>query len=384
MPRLIVEAAFLQNFLFFGKNSKKNQPRAECFAGPPSIYLETFNKMQENETNQSQTTHQALLQKYLDNTCSASELEQALDLLGSPGGLELLENLTTPLETPQLFAESKMAGSASERTWSRLEASLQSPAKSGLRPIWSSGRRTWLSAAAVAALLMLAGWWYLQVPARAAFTEVTTNYGEQKRLNLADGSSIVLNSNSKLSYRVRGKGVREAYIDGEAFFSIKHLKNDRPFHVHTADGCTVEVLGTEFNVKRRSAGTNVVLQSGSIRLSTQTAGKTVRKMLKPGQLAEISAKSQDIEVKEVEAEKISDWRNGVIHFESTTSLREIKTLMKEHFGLDLEVDSEFLWGKELDGSLSIKSSKEFIESISIALDMKAERKGNSVVFSKSN
>ncbi len=340
--------------------------------------------MQENEKNQSQTTHQALLQKYLDNTCSANELEQALDLLGTPEGLELLENLISPLETPQFFAESKMAGSASEHIWSRLEASLQGPAKPGLRPIWSSGRRTWLSAAAVLALLMLAGWWYLQIPVHAEFTEVTTNYGEQKRLQLTDGSSIVLNSNSKLSYRVMGKGVREAYIDGEAFFSIKHLKDDRPFQVRTADGCTVEVLGTEFNVKRRSAGTNVVLQSGSIRLSTQTAGKTVKKMLKPGQLAEISAKNQNIEVTEVEAEKISDWRNGIIHFENTSNMQEVKVLLKEHFGLDMEMASESLWQENLDGSLSIKNSKEFIESICIALDMKAERKGNSVVFSKSN
>jgi ferric-dicitrate binding protein FerR (iron transport regulator) len=340
--------------------------------------------MQENEKNQSQTAHQALLQKYLDNTCNASELEQALDLLGSPEGPELLENLTNPLETPHLFAETKLAGQVSERIWSRLETALQSPAKPGLRPIWSSGRRTWLSAAAVAALLMLAGWWYLQDPAQAEFTEVTTNYGEQKRLNLTDGSSIVLNSNSKLSYRVRGKGVREAYIDGEAFFSIKHLKDHRPFLVRTADNCTVEVLGTEFNVKRRSTGTNVVLQSGSIRLSTQTLGRKVVKMLKPGQLAELKAKSQDIEVKEVEAEKISDWRNGIIHFENTTNLREVKTLLKEHFGLEMEVAAESLWEKDLDGSLSIKSSKEFVESICLALDMKAERKGNSVVFSKAN
>jgi transmembrane sensor len=340
--------------------------------------------MQDNETNQSQTTHQALLQKYLDNTCSASELEQVLDLLDTPEGLELLENLTNPLDTPQLFAESKMEGQASERIWSRLENSMQSLAQPSLRPIWSSGRRTWLAAAAVAALLLLAGWWFLQAPAQADFTEVTTNYGEQKRLNLPDGSSIVLNSNSKLSYRVTGKSVREAYLDGEAFFSIKHLKDHRPFQVRTADGCTVEVLGTEFNVKRRSAGTDVVLQSGSIRLSAQTAGETIQKLLKPGQLAEVRPRNQGIQVSEVAAKKVSDWRNGIIHLENTTSLREVKALLKEHFGLDLEVAAEALWEEDLDGSLSIKSSKEFIDSICLALGMRAERKGNAVIFSKAN
>lgn len=65
---------------------------------------------------------------------------------------------------------------------------------------------------------------------------------------LPDGSEIWLNRNSTLSSIGQfKKGSREVYLLGEAFFKVSHHSED-PFRVHT-ELATVEVLGTEFNVK---------------------------------------------------------------------------------------------------------------------------------------
>jgi len=66
---------------------------------------------------------------------------------------------------------------------------------------------------------------------------------------LADGSKVILSYGSKLSYpsSFNGRTKREVYLQGEAFFDIKHI-DSKPFVVHTGKLETT-VLGTAFNVK---------------------------------------------------------------------------------------------------------------------------------------
>lgn len=67
-------------------------------------------------------------------------------------------------------------------------------------------------------------------------------------IELADGSKIWLNADSRISYpEVFGKHSREVYLNGEAFFKVTG-NPDRPFIVHLNNGM-VKVLGTSFNVR---------------------------------------------------------------------------------------------------------------------------------------
>lgn len=67
-------------------------------------------------------------------------------------------------------------------------------------------------------------------------------------IELADGSKIWLNAESRISYpEVFSRTSREVYLSGEAFFDVTK-DQERPFIVHLAKG-TVKVLGTSFNVR---------------------------------------------------------------------------------------------------------------------------------------
>lgn len=72
--------------------------------------------------------------------------------------------------------------------------------------------------------------------------------GVKSTIELADGSKIWLNADSKVQYPALFNGnTREVYLNGEAFFDI--AKNpSKPFIIHLANG-TVRVLGTSFNIK---------------------------------------------------------------------------------------------------------------------------------------
>lgn len=72
-------------------------------------------------------------------------------------------------------------------------------------------------------------------------------YGERKNFQLPDGSVVTLNGGSKMSIS-GGYGIssRDIYLEGEAFFDVKHNK-ELPFIVHTAS-MDIKALGTAFNV----------------------------------------------------------------------------------------------------------------------------------------
>jgi transmembrane sensor len=73
-------------------------------------------------------------------------------------------------------------------------------------------------------------------------------YGERKNIQLPDGSNVTLNAGSKIKINEKfGIATRDVYLEGEAFFEVKH-DTSLPFIVHTA-AMDIKALGTAFNVK---------------------------------------------------------------------------------------------------------------------------------------
>ncbi len=73
-------------------------------------------------------------------------------------------------------------------------------------------------------------------------------YGERKNIQLPDGSIVTLNAGSNIKINEKfGTGTRDVFLEGEAFFEVKH-DTSLPFIVHTS-AMDVKALGTAFNVK---------------------------------------------------------------------------------------------------------------------------------------
>ncbi len=82
--------------------------------------------------------------------------------------------------------------------------------------------------------------------------ELVSPIGEVKVHELADASTVHLNTNTSLNIDYDADDRSLSLISGEAYFSVAKDPN-RPFVVHT-DGATVKALGTEFLVHNRGAG----------------------------------------------------------------------------------------------------------------------------------
>ena len=82
----------------------------------------------------------------------------------------------------------------------------------------------------------------------ASFEKKQNTKGIKSTIQLADGSKVWLNADSKIQYPETFEGhTREVYLNGEAFFEVAR-NPEKPFIIHLANG-TVRVLGTSFNIR---------------------------------------------------------------------------------------------------------------------------------------
>ena len=153
----------------------------------------------------------------------------------------------------------------------------------------------WMSAAA--SILIVGGLLFWQNKKPAAIQHpanelvhnlVKMNYGkEEMRLEIIDGSTVILEPGSELRYPEYFKGKdRNFYLKGVARFKVAKDRS-RPFKVHAGETVTT-ALGTDFTVTNRAADQQVIiaLHEGRVvvgpeNLPDQSKMKVV--YLKPGQ-----------------------------------------------------------------------------------------------------
>jgi transmembrane sensor len=110
---------------------------------------------------------------------------------------------------------------------------------------------------AASVLLSLVGTWLY-----GQRNTYSTGVGEQRSIVLNDGSTVELNSRSRLRVRFSEAERDVDLIEGQALFHVS--KNpQRPFVV-SANGTHVRAVGTQFDVYRKSSGTVVTVVEGKV------------------------------------------------------------------------------------------------------------------------
>ena len=93
-----------------------------------------------------------------------------------------------------------------------------------------------------------------------------TAIGEQRQLQLSDGSSALLNTNTRMAVRYTAERREIHLLQGEAHFEVKH-NADKPFEVSAGNGL-VRAVGTAFTVHLRNDDVEVVVTEGVIEIDS--------------------------------------------------------------------------------------------------------------------
>lgn len=241
-----------------------------------------------------------------------------------------------------------------DAVWNGLEEEEEATVETPALPVRKIN--IWRYAAAVMlGMLLTGGWWWWKTGSRQpAILSTFTRLGETRKLLLPDSSEVTLNADSRLLYAVTGSGQREVWLDGEAFFHVKHTASQQKFIVHTYDHLDVEVLGTQFNVNSTGKEIVVVLQQGSILLNIGEPGngKAAALYLQPGEMLRYNKQDGDYAKRSVDAVNYTSWHTGRLTMNDFT-LADAAVFMEQVFGKKLIVRDTQLLSYKVSGSMPI-------------------------------
>ena len=156
-----------------------------------------------------------------------------------------------------------------------------------------------------------------------SYNEIEVPVGQRAFLTLSDGSTVWLNSRSKIKIpQSFNRKQRNVYLDGEAYFNVAK-DEDKPFVVKTSR-YDVKALGTEFNVLNYSEMTvfETTLINGSVEVSKVNGGEKVQ--LIPNE--KVRFVDDRLEKKTVDSDSYSSWKEGVLTFDMEPFSEIIKKL----------------------------------------------------------
>lgn len=146
------------------------------------------------------------------------------------------------------------------RVWSRIEASTRAAQTQNTEEKVRS--INWWPAVAAACVLMFVAYTFFF---DSGIKTVTTPLAMTDIISLPDGSKVIVNADSEVTYDEDSwSTTRAVQLGGEAFFEVE---KGSTFKVITPQG-DIQVLGTSFNVYARDSVLNVACESGKVAVSS--------------------------------------------------------------------------------------------------------------------
>ena len=295
------------------------------------------------------------------------------------------EEVTEARQWLQVMGSATFVPSAEDgpATWDRVLQTIDKTEQAGkpgifrLPPIIGKAKsRRWLPYAAV-----VAGIAVLYAIAFLVFSDrdirQQTAMGELKTIVLPDSSEVKLNVNSSLRYAEKwdASAPREVWINGEAFFTVRHKSNQQRFVVHTPD-MDVQVTGTAFNVNTRRVKTQVVLNSGVVKLSLHQhrGDKPAPIVMKPGDMITYSATTNELTNNKVNPEVYSSWQSKKLLF-TDTPITEVIRSLQDNLGITIELQEESLGRQTFTGTIPTDNVEVFFRILSKSLHVTVTKTG---------
>jgi ferric-dicitrate binding protein FerR (iron transport regulator) len=198
-------------------------------------------------------------------------------------------------------------------------------------------------------------------------------FGVISRTVLPDGSRIVLNGGSKISYPALFTNFRQIDFSGEGFFEVAKNENN-PFIINSKN-ISIKVVGTCFGIKAydEDVKTIVTLKEGSVKAFPLNTDIKEGIFLEPGQQLIIRNDSKEFQRRNVIADDYTAWKEGVFIFRNQ-ALSEISATLERRFDIKINIESDiigsehytaqFRYGENVEQileKLSYKRSWKFIK-----------------------
>jgi ferric-dicitrate binding protein FerR (iron transport regulator) len=199
------------------------------------------------ENQNSNTEQDTFLAKWLEGEISNAELKNHVGE----------DDFFTYMKLKKGFEVSEQLDSSIDDSFTKIQQRIANK-KTNIRPLF----RNWTIGIAASIVLLFGLFSILNNDS----TIIEIGFGENRTIALLDGSEVILNSKSAITYSEKDwQSSRTLTLEGEAYFKVK---KGSAFTVNTNNG-SVTVLGTQFNVNSTSDFFDVVCYEGKVGVKTK-------------------------------------------------------------------------------------------------------------------
>ncbi|MBL8267908.1 FecR family protein [Steroidobacter sp.] len=222
------------------------------------------------------------------------------------------------------------------------------------RPLVRVSRPRLVALAASVLLAVAAGVYFNSSNSDGRYTTVI---GGVSSIPLSDGSTMTLNTASKVRVALTQTQRYIALDAGEAFFEVAKDAS-RPFVVDIG-GKRVVAVGTQFSVRRYGEDLQVVVTEGKVRLE-QKDGSAISELLTAGEVAHTANAAVLVQRRSVrEAEDALSWRRGYLIFDETL-LVDAVTEFNRYTSRKIQVEGPKLASLRISGKFRATNADDFI------------------------
>ena len=309
--------------------------------------------------------------------------------------MSILQELSElfPLSSTRLEPKGKRArvNSATDSANEAAPASIQ-PRGKGITPAFSAKQLAYASFASVA--LVLCAFLFVQMQSPQV-QQYATAIGENASYTLDDGTTVTLNTNSRIKVDYSGDLRTVSLQQGEANFDVAKNPN-RPFVVYAGKGM-VWAVGTAFNVRYNTDSVDVTVTEGVVKVYSgvdenspaipdfnpappmETAGIEREALVEQGHIVTFSEiiKTQGPTLPE-QTEKSLAWQKGALIFKGETLEQAIAEIAR-YTDKDLVISTPGLKNMRVGGHYKTDDIDSLLDTFGKSLNISVTHVGSKKV-----
>ena len=278
-------------------------------------------------------------------------------------------------ESRRLGDNFQETGDQAEAAWQKFRQRIHRPSHlQAIKDAPTARRRALPMWTKVAAVLILAAAFIYILGHQAVPEKKVASYAAVLTDTLPDGSLITLNKHSDITYPEKFKSTeRTVRLEGEAFFKIAPNK-EKPFLVYT-NGVTITVLGTSFNVRNKGTTTEIIVESGLVRVTDSLHDILVRPSEKL-----ILHKGDAVQTKDSTRSELYKYYRTREFICDNTPLWQLAQTLEEAYDVKIVIPDTALRQLQINTIFRNQSLEQILSVIQETFRIRATRTNNQIIL----
>lgn len=208
---------------------------------------------------------------------------------------------------------------------------------------FSNSRLVWTAALVALPFVILSSILLFKPQKNQVWSELYIPFGQTETITLSDGTSLTLNSGSRVTYPdFFVKGERRIFVDGEVYADVAR-DEDAPFIIESGN-LQVKVLGTVFDLKSYSEDDNaqLMLFEGAVNMKANADSVIHELIVHPGENVTYDKLAGDMTVRAFDEDAYRPFtEKGSIHF-FNERLSDVARELERRFGVKVMISDSSL------------------------------------------